>query len=131
MDRVSSRRRLTYPAAVGVFAQAEVVGQRAAGVRDAGRVETECGKQFAALAVLDESIGNSQPANVRRVQAGIGYRFQHGTAETGHQCALFDRHHQRAVFDGTKNRFLIERFDESRVNDANVEPFVAQLLRLL
>src|SRR4051794_3383531 len=62
---------------------------------EAGHVQAQVGQQLVALGVLDEAVGNTQPDDVARVQAGGVGRLQHGAAKAALQRALLDRDHQR------------------------------------
>ena len=95
---------------------------------EAADIETEIGQQFAALGVLDEAIGQAEADDVARVEAGAVGRFQHGAAEAAFERAFLDRDDQRQLLDGLQERGAVERLGEAGVDDADVEPFLPQLL---
>ena len=77
------------------------------------RVESQVRELLGPLGMLDVAIGNAQPLDVRRRDAGVGRRFAHRAAEAAHQRALLDGEHQRAGRQGPEHDLGIERFDEA------------------
>ena len=77
-----------------------VRGESAGGGGDGVGREVEVGEQLASLAMLDESIGDAEAANVGRGNAGVGGGFKEGTGKTAGEAAFFDRDHKRGGFQG-------------------------------
>jgi phosphoribosylglycinamide formyltransferase 2 len=59
-------------------------------------------------------------------QAGLAERFEHAFAEPPRQVVLFDRHEELCDSAYPAQRLAVERLDEPRVDDANVDAFVGQ-----
>ena len=79
--------------------------------------------------MFDVLIGNSQPSDATRVDAGVGGGFENCATETAGQRGFFDGEDKSALVNGFQYGFGIERLEESRVNHSDFESFSAELLR--
>ena len=84
--------------------QADGPGELEGGAGDAVDVEADLGELFVALGVEDEAVGQAEPADVRREQAGVVGRFEHRRAEPAGQAALLDRQDEAALLDRLEDR---------------------------
>ena len=114
------------PTLINVTWCAASSGTRATLCSDSGGIKAQIGKQFAALAVFDEPVGNTEPADAAAVEPGIGGGFQHGGAKTGQQGRLFHRDDEAALAHRAKHRFRVQRLNEPGIDDSDMDSVLAQ-----
>src|SRR5262249_20587277 len=134
--KILKRRRATALQKLGRFfadgpARVALAGasQRLAnGAAESVHVESQLGKQLAALGVLDEAVGNAEADNVALAASRRVRRFQHRAAEPALERAFLHGHDERRFLQSAENRRLVERLGEASIDDADVEALFAQLL---
>ena len=81
-------------------------------VAQTGGVESQFGKQFVAVAVFDELVGNAKDADPVRGKTKPVGGLQNSAAEAPVDGVLFDRDH-KTVLNSAPDDVLINRFDKS------------------
>src|SRR5216684_2826932 len=75
--------------------------------------------------MLNKAIWNTQADDMPGVESCCVGRFEKGAAEASFQGPLLDGDHQRQILHGPEQRLLIQGLDETSVDNAKAEPFLA------
>src|SRR5687767_877868 len=98
---------------------------------DAIRMEVVLRSEHVLRSVVHVFVGNPDAMELDALETELLRLLHYGRAEAPRQRSLFDRQHVRARLAETPDQLLIERLDEARVHDGDLDALFRENVRCL